>query len=236
VKLPPFHWWRTVFWLIPVIAAYTIALGLLSLGASLVRNPTFAHRCAQWWARLILWTTGVTIERAGVPLPPETQGCIFVANHASFYDIPILFTAIPRQLRIMAKATLGYVPFIGWHLRLSGHVLVNRTRPGAGIFKKMQRMARSGASLIVFPEAGRSDDGTLLPFKGGVFLLAIESGLPIVPVTVSGSRRVMPRGRLRTCPAAVRVTVHPAIATTGLSRDGARALAERVRGIVAASV
>ena len=230
MTLPPYHWWRTVFWLVPTIALYTIALGVLSLGASLAGNPFFAHRCAQWWARLILWTTGVTIERDGAPLPPAEAGCIVVANHASFYDIPILFTAIPRQLRIMAKATLGYVPFIGWHLRLSGHLLVNRSKPGASIFKKMQRMARSGA------EAGRSGGGDLLKFKGGVFLLAIESGLPIVPVTIAGSRLVMPKGRLRACPATVRVTVHPPIATAGLSRDGARALAEQVRGIIAAGL
>lgn len=236
MTLPPFHWWRTVFWLIPVVAAYTVALGVLSLVASLLGNPSFAHRCAQWWARLILWTSGVTIAHDGAPLPAPDQGCIYVANHASFYDIPILFAAIPRQLRIMAKATLGYVPFIGWHLRLSGHLLVNRTRPGASIFKKMQRMSRGGASLIVFPEAGRSDDGTLLPFKGGVFLLAIESGLPVVPVTIAGSRVVMPRGRLRVEPTTVRVTVHPPIVTAGLARGGARALAERVRGIVASAL
>ena len=236
MTLPPFHWWRTVFWLIPAIATYTIVLGLISLGAGLVGNPFFAHRCAQWWARLILWTTGVTIERDGAALPGVHEGCIVVANHASFYDIPILFTAIPRQLRIMAKATLGDVPFIGWHLRLGGHLLVNRTKPGASIFKRMQRMARSGASLIVFPEAGRSSDGKLLKFKGGVFLLAIESGLPIVPVTIAGSRFVMPKGRLRACPATVRVTVHPPVVTVGLSRDGARNLAERVRGIVASGL
>ena len=81
----------------------------------------------------------------------------------------------------MAKATLGYVPFIGWHLARSGHVLVNRKNPGAGIFKRMQRMARSGASLIVFPEASRTSDGQLKKFKAGIFLLAIENNLPIVP-------------------------------------------------------
>ena len=236
MRLPPFHWWRTVFWLIPAVAAYTVVLGMLSLGATLVGNPFFAHRCAQWWARLILWTSGVTIAHDGAPLPAAHEGCIVVANHSSFYDIPILFAAIPRQLRIMAKATLVYVPFIGWHLRLGGHLLVNRTKPGASIFKKMQRLSRGGASLIVFPEAGRSDDGTLLAFKGGVFLLAIESGLPIVPVTIAGSRVVMPKGRLRVCPTTVRVTVHPPIATAGLPRNGARPLAEQVRGIVASAL
>jgi 1-acyl-sn-glycerol-3-phosphate acyltransferase len=204
--------------------------------ASLTGNPFFAHRCAQWWGRLIVRTSGVRIQLAGAPLPPPADGCIFVANHASIYDIPVLFTAIPRQLRLMAKAALGLVPFIGWHLKFSGHLLVNRQNPGASIFKKMQRMAKSGASLLVFPEGGRSRDGTLLKFKGGVFLLAIDCGLKIVPVTIVGNRTVMPKGRLMVCPADVRVVVHPAIATSGLTRDDARALADRVRAVVASGL
>jgi 1-acyl-sn-glycerol-3-phosphate acyltransferase len=161
---------------------------------------------------------------------------VFVANHSSIYDIPILFVALPRQLRIMAKAALGHVPFIGWHLRRSGHVLVNRRNPGAGIFKRMQRMARSGASLIVFAEGSRTPDGRLLPFKAGIFLLAIESGLPIVPVSIEGSRNVMPKGRFMVRPATVRVTVHEPIPTRGLSRDDARGLARRVREIVGSAI
>lgn len=225
-----------MFVLIPAIGLYTIFLGIISMFASLLGNPFFAHRCAQWWGRAIIWTSGVRIELAGAPLPPPDEGCIVVANHASIYDIPTLFTAIPRQLRLMAKAPLGLVPFIGWHLKLSGHLLVDRKNPGAAIFKKMQRMARSGASLLVFPEGGRSRDGQLMKFKGGVFLLAIESGLPIVPVTIIGNRVVMPKGRLMVCPADVRVVVHPAIPTTGMTRDDARALADRARKVIAGAL
>jgi 1-acyl-sn-glycerol-3-phosphate acyltransferase len=237
VIVPPFHWWRTVFVLIPSIAIYTIVLGTASLIGGLVDGSgRFAHRCAQIWARLILVTSGVRIDRQGEPLPAEGQSCIFVANHSSIYDTPILFTSIPRQLRIMAKAALGYVPFIGWHLSRSGHVLVNRRNPGAGIFKRMQRMARSGASLIIFPEGSRTSDGSVKKFKGGIFLLAIENGLPVVPVSIVGSRVVMPKGRLMVCPATVTVKVHAPIPTNGLSREDARDLAERVRQVIAEDV
>ena len=237
MTLPPFHWWRTVFFLIPIITLYTVVLGLLSLVSNLLGGGgRFAHRCAQWWGRVILATTGVRIVLEGVPLPPEDTSCIFVANHSSIYDTPIVLAGLPRQLRIMAKAALGYVPFIGWHLKWSGHLLVNRRNPGAGIFKRMQRMARSGASLIVFPEGSRTSDGRLKKFKGGIFLLAIENGLPVVPISIVGSRVVMPKGRLMTCPATVHVIVHEPIATAGLSRGDARALADRVRGIIASAV
>jgi len=233
VSVPPFHSWKTVFVLIPTIATYTIVLGLVSFVLSLFdRSGVLPHRCAQLWGRLIVRTSGVRIERVGHPLPAEHASCIFVANHASFYDVPILFTALPRQLRIMAKAALGWVPFIGWHLRRGGHVLVDRVNPGAAVYKRMQRMAKSGASLIVFPEASRTSDGRMEKFKGGIFLLAIENGLPIVPVSVDGSRTVMPKGRLRVTPAVVRVTVHPPIPTVGLSRSDARGLAEHARTAV----
>lgn len=235
--MPPFHWWRTVFFLIPAIGLYTIALGMLSLASTIVdRQGRFAHRCARWWAKLILLTSGVSIDRRGVALPPPAVSCVFVANHASIYDIPILFTAVPRQLRIMAKASLGRFPFIGWHLRQSGHLLVDRQNPGAGILKKMQRMTRQGASLIVFPEGSRSPDGEVKRFKGGTFLVAVENGWPVVPISVSGSRVVMPKGRLMVAPATVRVTVHDAIPTSGMTRADVRDLADRVRAIVASAV
>jgi 1-acyl-sn-glycerol-3-phosphate acyltransferase len=237
VKLPPFHWWRTVFFLIPVIAVYTIALGTLSLLIGLFdRRGAATHRCAQWWGRLILWTSGVRLELQGAPMPPAGTSCVFVANHSSIYDTPILLAAISHQLRIMAKSTLGYVPFIGWHLSRSGHLLVDRKNPGASIFKKMKRLIGEGASLMVFPEASRTIDGRMRPFKPGVFLLAIDSGLPIVPVSIVGSRIVMPKGRLMVCPATVRITLHDSVPTTTLTRTNARELANRIRSIVGSDV
>jgi len=237
VRFPPFHWWRTVFFLIPAITVYTIVLGIVSLVAGLFDGSgRLPHKCAQWWGRAILFTSGVRLRPTGQPLPPDDKSCVFVANHSSIYDTPIVLAGIPRQLRIMAKAALGYVPFIGWHLSRSGHVLVNRRNPGAGIFKRMQRMARSGASLIIFPEGSRTTDGQVQAFKAGIFLLAIEHKLPVVPITISGSRIVMPKGRLMVCPATVEIMVHDAIPTAGLQRQDARKLARQVQDIIASGV
>jgi 1-acyl-sn-glycerol-3-phosphate acyltransferase len=233
MRIPPYHWWRTVFFLIPAISVYTIVLGTLSLVSSLVdRHGRFAHWCARAWSRLILVTTGVRVDvRVRGTLSPEAS-YIFASNHQSIYDIPIIFASLPRQLRIVAKASLGRFPFLGWHLRWTGHLLVDRERPGPAILKKMAHLVRDGASLIVFPEGTRSPDGAVAPFKGGLFLLAIDSGLPIVPVSVAQSRHVMLKGRLMTCPGHVIVTVHEPIPTSHLSRGDARALAEQVRAIV----
>jgi 1-acyl-sn-glycerol-3-phosphate acyltransferase len=203
-------------------------LGTVSLIAGLLdRRGNLAHKVARLWAWLIVKTTGVRIRRTGQALPPETDSAVFVANHASFFDIPIVFNALPRQLRLMAKASLLYVPFIGWHLHRSGHVLVDRTKPGAAIFKRMRRMARSGASLLVFPEGGRND-GELRKFKAGIFLLAIEHHLPIVPVTILGNRddaEGAAGGDAGRCPG----IIHDG-STESLTRR--RAAAARVEGII----
>src|SRR5262249_40503470 len=141
-----------------------------------------------------------------------------------------------RQLRIIAKAALGRIPFVGWHLHRAGHLLVDRQNPGASVLRKMRRMIGQGASLIAYPEGSRTPDGRVGRFKAGVFLLALESGLPIVPISVDGSRAIMPKGRLMVCPGEVSVTIHDVIDTKTLTREDARGLAERVRDIVAASV
>jgi len=130
VSFPPYHWWRTVFYLIPAIAVYTIVLGTLSIASSLFeRSGYFAHWCARTWSRLILATTGVRVHVGGLERLEPGRTYVFVANHQSIYDIPILFWSLPYQLRIIAKESLGRFPFLGWHLRRTGHMLVDRRRP-----------------------------------------------------------------------------------------------------------
>jgi 1-acyl-sn-glycerol-3-phosphate acyltransferase len=232
-RVPPFHWWRTVFYLIPAVSIYTIVLGTVSLGASLVDSSGNAgHWCARAWAWLILKTTGVTVRVNGLEHLDGTRSYVVAANHQSIYDIPIIFTALPLQLRIIAKDSLGRVPFLGWHLRRTGHLLVDRKNPGAGILKRMATLIGAANSVIVFPEGTRSADGTVGRFKGGTFLLAIDSGVPVIPISIAHSRFVMAKGRLMVCPGEVVVTVHEPIATTGVTRDQAREFANRVREVV----
>jgi 1-acyl-sn-glycerol-3-phosphate acyltransferase len=237
IRVPPYHWWRTVFFLIPAIALYTIGLGTASLFSTRFDpGGDAAHACARAWAWLILKTTGVRVDVRGLDRVPPGRSYVFAANHQSIYDIPILFVSLPFQLRIIAKASLGRFPFLGWHLRRSGHLLVDRANPGAGIVRRMAGLVRGSRSLIVFPEGTRSADGEVGRFKAGTFVVAIDTGLPIVPVSVAGSRFVMRKGRLMTCPGHVRVTVHDPVPTEGLTRDAVRDLAERVRAIVRADV
>jgi 1-acyl-sn-glycerol-3-phosphate acyltransferase len=168
---------------------------------------------------LILRTTGVRVECLGAERLDPRRSYVLASNHQSIYDIPILFATLPLQLRIVAKESLGRIPFLGWHLRGTGHLLVDRRNPGADIVEKMRRLVSEAHSLIVFPEGTRSVDGRVGRFKKGSFLVAIDAALPVVPVSVSGSRHVMRKGRLRVCPGEVRVVVHEPIPTAGVSRD-----------------
>ena len=139
--------------------------------------------------------------------------------------MPIVFTALPRQLRIMAKAALGYVPFIGWHLLRGGHVLVNRKNPGAGIFKRMQRMARAGASLIVFPGGRRGpSDGQSGSSRPASSCSPSRTVCRRARHASRGSRLVMPKGRLAVHPATRGTSLCTTpIPTAGLTREDARA-------------
>jgi 1-acyl-sn-glycerol-3-phosphate acyltransferase len=232
--IPPYHWWRTVFFLIPAIAVYTIVLGTISILSSVVDSSgDIGHKCARAWAWLILRTTGVRVETHGVEKLDPKQSYVLASNHQSIYDIPIVFASLPLQVRIISKDSIGKFPFLGWHLQRTGHLLIDRKNPGAGILKKMAKLVSGARSLIIFPEGTRSVDGTVGRFKGGSFLLAIDAGLPIVPVSIAGSRHVMLKGRLMTCPGDVTLTIHDPIPTAGLGRGGARDLAERVHAVVA---
>jgi 1-acyl-sn-glycerol-3-phosphate acyltransferase len=233
--MPPYYWWRTVFFLIPCIAVYTIALGTMSLLSSLVdRKGYFAHWCARMWSRLILATSGVRVVARGLERLEPGKTYVFVANHQSIYDIPILFWSLPYQLRIIAKESLGNIPFMGWHLRRAGHMLVDRKRPEPiRIIHWAERLTSKGLSLIVFPEGTRSRDGRVARFKGGSFYVALEAGLPVVPLSVIGSRHVMLKGRVTTYPGEVVVIVHEPIDTRGLAGSDAKEFGERVRRIIA---
>jgi len=239
--VPPYHWWRTVFYLIPAITLYTVVLGTASILSSLVdRSGHFAHQCARLWSWLILKTTRVSVSVEGLDrLVPGTT-YVFVANHQSHYDTPVVFSALPFQLRIIAKESLARFPVLGWHLKRGGHLFVDRTNPDrARILNTWRALVANGLSLIIYAEGTRSRDGHVARFKAGSFLLAMQAGLPVVPLAIIGTRSVMPKGRLRTEPGRVTLVIHDPIVPSPLetpSVHDAKVFADRVHAIVEATV
>jgi 1-acyl-sn-glycerol-3-phosphate acyltransferase len=159
-----------------------------------------------------------------------------MSNHESLYDIPALITALPGQTRFLAKRALFRIPLFGWALKVGGFVSIDRSdRSRAGeSFAEAMRELEGGASVVVFPEGTRNTDGRLLPFQRGGFLLALKSGLPIVPVGIHGSRRVrFPKGWWIQ-PGRVTVSCGRPLATSDYGvRDKARLMEDVRRRVVA---
>ena len=234
--MKPWHWWRTVFFLIPAISLYTVVLGSASLLSTIVdRRGNLAHTCARAWSWLILKTTGVSVEISGLERLDPARSYVFAANHQSIYDIPILF-ANSRSSCASSRRNRS-AAFRSWDgiCSRTGHVLVDRSKPGASVVNKMTRLVEQGHSLIVFPEGTRSTDGSVARFKGGSFIIALDAGLPVVPISVIGSRHVMFRGQLMVRPGRVRVIVHPPIETSAVPKESVREFAATVRDVVAQS-
>jgi 1-acyl-sn-glycerol-3-phosphate acyltransferase len=180
----------------------------------------------------------VTVEGLERITPGTTY--VFVSNHQSIYDTPVVFSSLPYQLRIIAKESLARFPVLGWHLKRGGHLFVDRRHPDrAGILQRWRALVSEGLSLIIYAEGTRSTDGHVARFKGGSFMLAIEAQLPIVPVAIVGTRGVMPKGRLRTEPADVVLIVHDPIQPPRIEAPtvaDAKTLADRAHAIVSSEV
>jgi 1-acyl-sn-glycerol-3-phosphate acyltransferase len=157
---------------------------------------------------------------------------VFVPNHQSHLDILLLLALLPGRTRFAAKRELWRHPVMAAVLDTLGMVPIDRGRP-EGSVDLLNRAAASGDSFVIFPEGTRSRDGRLLPFKKGAFVLAIATGLPVVPITLRGTRRLMPRGsRMTVVPGAVEIVIEAPIPTAGLSYDDRDAVAARVRAAI----
>ncbi len=196
-------------WAVLVVAAVTMVLFFaLSLPVMLVTRsgemPIWLAR--RVWSRLGLWMAGASLEVARMPaLAPGP--IVFASNHESALDIWALLATLPRSFRFIAKQELFRIPIFGWYLSVGGHVPVDRRNRSHAVssLRKAGAMVRGGTSLVVFPEGTRSKDGHVQPFKKGPFVVAMEAGVPVVPVAVSGSGRVTPKKVIAVVPGTIRI-------------------------------
>jgi len=215
-----------------LIYLYTAVCGTFSLCGSLFDSRgRWQHGCARVWSWLILKTSGIHVRVEGLEHLDLYQTTIFCANHQSAMDIPILFVSLPVQFRFVAKRSLFHVPFLGWHLRRSGHIAVDRMRRTEAVksLEEAAKRIRDGSSVVMFPEGRRSRSGQVGPFKSGTFHLAIRAGVPIVPITLNGTRAVLKPDTYHVRPGLTEMLIHPMIPTAGLTLRDVHRLSERVR-------
>jgi 1-acyl-sn-glycerol-3-phosphate acyltransferase len=215
-----------------LIYFYTAVCGTLSLLASLFDSRgRWQHAFARLWSWLILATGGIWTRVEGIENVASHETAIYCANHQSAMDIPILFVNLPVQFRFVAKRSLFRMPFMGWHLKRSGHIPVDRERPREAMrsLDEAAEKIRAGSSVVLFPEGHRSRDGKIGPFKSGSFYLAIQSGVPVVPITLNGTRAVLKPDTYHVRAGQTEMIVHPPIPTSTLTRQDVEALSAKVR-------
>lgn len=180
----------------PLIALSTILCGCVSIVISIFDSTGDKTLVvARFWARTLLFFTGVRVEVEGLEKIDREGHYVFCSNHLSYMDTPVVLTHIPVQFRFLAKEGLFKIPFLGTHLTQAGHVPVALDDPRAAV-KIMGHAAeiiqKRAVSLLIFPEGGRSETGVLQPFKEGAAYIALKAHVPLVPIAIVGTRDVLP--------------------------------------------
>ena len=231
------NWFRAVM-VLALAPFLTIFCSLLVLiGRGLLRIPVVKIQAApRFWAKVISAASGVKVRVEGLERLDRTRPYIFVANHQSQFDIFVLDGYFDIDFRWLAKKELFRIPFFGWAMLLAGSIPVDRSH-GRQALKSLDAAAQriaAGASVIIFPEGTRSQDGKLQPFKAGGMLLAIKSGVELVPVAIMGTREILPKGRLLARPGRVLIRVGQPVASRDFTTRQKQELAELMHARVAA--
>jgi len=169
--------------------------------------------------------------------PPGKGAYVVIANHQSFLDI-FLLSNLPHEMKWVAKKSLFKIPWVGWAFWLVGDIAVDRgdTASALAVMAKARRYLERGMSVMMFPEGTRSRDGKLLPFKAGAFKLAIEAGVPVLPIAVSGTAHGMPKGTPWVRPSRLTVRILDPVPTKGLGDRDLRKLRDDVQAMIAAAL
>jgi len=211
-------------WLIflPLVIVLTLLFSTLTVIFATLVNPEWASRTfAARWARTCAFITPVRVTVEGAENAKPDQSYIVVSNHQSQYDILLVYGWLKLDLKWVMKQELRKIPGIGIGCEKAGHIFVNRRNPKQArkaIGEALDRMGK-GVGILFFPEGTRSRDGHLLSFKKGAFRLAADQDLPLLPITLVGTRDVLPARSLRLFPGPIKMVIHPVIEAEGKHED-----------------
>ena len=193
-----------------------------------------SHKIANIWARGMLMLANTRVRVIGIENVLRDRPQIFMANHQSDFDILIVLAHIPGQFRWIVKKELFYLPVFGAAMRKAGYIEIDRKNREKSMISIAQAASkiREGKSVMSFPEGTRSADGAIKPFKQGMFHLAIQSGVPIVPISIVGVKDIMPKRSLRVNPGKVTMIVDKPINTSDYTIENRHELMEEVRNVI----
>lgn len=215
-----------------VLLLLTLLCGTLVIVlAPFDRSGRAYHLISRVWGRSIIWASRNPVSIEGLDRVDPAQPAIYMTNHQSYFDVICLMAMLPVPMRFVAKRILFYIPVFGQAMWASGHIIIRREDRRQS-FQALDRAAekiRRGTSVLVFPEGTRSPDHKLLPFKKGGFVLALKAQVPIIPISITGTRPMMPKNSYRFSRTRVRMVVAEPVRTTGLDLQDKEDLIGRVR-------
>ncbi len=226
----------TIVYRAPLIIVATMLMGSCSLAVMpFDKGGRMQLWCARVWARMLCRLMGIRVTVEGLEKLDLSRNYIFVSNHLSYADTPVLLSKISSNFRFMARAGLFRIPFLGHHLRTAGHIPVETENPRDAV-RSMNDAGKTvremGISLLIFPEGGRSN-GVFGQFKGGAAFVAIKAGVPVVPLGLIGTRQIMPRDSKVIHSGNVRIRIGDPIPVEGLTLKDRESFTAQLRSSVA---
>ena len=225
---------RTIYILMWVVLT-TIFWGLIAIFTSFfTRTGNPVHKVARMWARSIMFASRIKVTVNGLANIDPTQSYVYMSNHQSNFDIPVLLAYLPVQFRWLAKAELFKIPIFGRAMRGAGYIKIDRYNQESAFesINEAARKMKNGVSAMIFPEGTRSRDGNIRSFKKGGFVMAVNAGVPIVPIVLKGTWTIMDKSSLRINTGEVSLNILAPIATTGYTRETKDDLIKSVRAVI----
>jgi 1-acyl-sn-glycerol-3-phosphate acyltransferase len=232
------HWLsrlRAYLILDPLILSYTFVLGVVALIISFFDSTgRRQHAIARLWSKMIMRTIFSPITVIGAENLEGARAAVYAANHISAIDIPMLFTYLRFQFRIVAKQELFRTPCVGWYLKRSGQLPVDQSNARASIrsLNKAVESLKAGMPLVIFPEGGRAPDGHIMPFMNGPFYAALKAGVDIVPIAIVGTFELLPMDGFHIQPRPLYLVIGKPISTSGYSLREMESLAQHTQRII----
>jgi 1-acyl-sn-glycerol-3-phosphate acyltransferase len=227
--------WLNFIFIIPLIAIATIFFGTLAFICGLWdKSGRQQHLMARQWARVLLIVGFAPIKLVHAERFRGVGTAVYASNHLSYYDTPAIFATLPFQFRILAKAPLFKVPFIGWYLTRSGQVSIDQSSARAGIASLARGVAtiKQGLPMVIFPEGGRTATGDIQPMLAGAAYIAIKAQVPLVPLTLVGTYELLPIHVYALSPRPLKLIVGEPLSTEGLTTKDAEALTDKLKQVI----
>jgi 1-acyl-sn-glycerol-3-phosphate acyltransferase len=216
-----------------IVTAFFAAMAIILPPLS-TRGEKASYKIAHLWGKIVLRISGVTVETKGEENVPRNRPFIFMANHQSNFDILVLLGYIPVHFYWISKKEVFYVPLLGAAMKRAGYISVDRQDREKAIqsLDEAAQIIKNGKSVMTFPEGTRSRDGKIRPFKKGPFYLALQSRVPIIPVSIIGSRAILPRRSLRMHPGKITLIIDKPIDTAEYSLENRDELMSKVYEVI----